>query len=235
MELTGNKPPAAAPLTEKQLLQLSQLTENMSDSALLWLSGYLAGCAQQGKPTATGSATLPAPAAEVHRRPAVTVLYGSQTGNAKRIAGELTRRLEANGVGARLYGADAYPRRELKNEDYLFIVISTQGDGDPPDHARDFVDYVQGSRTPRLEKLNYAVLALGDSSYSRFCLVGHQLDSRLEALGARRLLPLREADVDIESVSAPWISQILEQTARSADLPAPYIGAPSEVDEEKKG
>jgi sulfite reductase (NADPH) flavoprotein alpha-component len=221
MTLTTNKPSAFPPLTEKQLRQLNQLLGDMSSSTVLWLSGYLAGRAQQGELRTIASGTEPAPATEAHQKPQVTVLYGSQTGNAKRVAGELASGLETTGVSVRLCGADAYPRRELKRESYLFIVISTQGDGDPPDHARDFLEYLDGSRAPRLETLHYAVLALGDSSYPKFCLVGHNLDGRLEALGAQRLLPLCEADVDIESASAPWKSQVLEQVVLSANLPTP--------------
>ncbi|HEX4172905.1 MAG TPA: flavodoxin domain-containing protein, partial [Acetobacteraceae bacterium] len=141
----------------------------------------------------------------------MTVLYGSQTGNAKRIATELAEQLRARGANARLFGADAYPRRELKDERCLFVVISTQGDGDPPDHARDLLEYLNGRRAPRLETLSYAVLALGDSSYPQFCLIGRQVDALLESLGGRRLLPLSEADVDVETVSGPWMAQVLEQ------------------------
>lgn len=194
-------------LTDVQSRQLSELTSGMDRPTMMWLSGYLAGLGQQG----VHAANVAGPAAEAQAAVAVTVLYGSQTGNARRIATELAEQLRARGVNARLFGTDTYPRRGLKEERYLFVVISTHGDGDPPDHARDLLEYLNGRRASRLGSLRYAVLALGDSSYPHFCLTGRQVDARLESLGGRRLLPLGEADVDVETVSGPWMAQVLEQ------------------------
>jgi sulfite reductase (NADPH) flavoprotein alpha-component len=196
-------------LTQDRFRLLSELTAGMDGPTLMWLSGYLAGLGQQGVP----AANVAGPATEAEAALLVTVLYGSQTGHARHIATELAEHLRARGVNARLLGADTYPKRALKEERCLFVVVSTQGDGDPPDHARDLLEYLNGFRAPRLESLNYAVLALGDSSYPQFCLIGRQVDARLESLGGRRLLPLATADVDVETVSEPWVAEVLEQAA----------------------
>lgn len=214
---------ALLPLTDDQSQRLRELTAGMDSATLQWLSGYLAGCAQQRDMAA---AFPPQPAANSPQPTSATVLYGSQTGNAKRIATELADRLRGKGVSIRLCGADTYPRRELKQERYLFVVISTQGDGDPPDDSRDLLQFLNGPRAPRVESLHYAVLALGDSSYPRFCDVGRQVDARLESLGAARLIALGEADVDIETVSEPWTERALEQAASMRDTAsAPNIVA----------
>lgn len=198
------------PLTDDQSQRLRELTAGMDNTTLLWLSGYLAGRAQQRDlPTASPAQ----PAANSSQPTRASVLYGSQTGNAKRIATELADRLRGKGVNTRLCGADTYPRRELKQERYLFVVISTQGDGDPPDDSRDLLEFLNGSRAPKLESLHYAVLALGDSSYPLFCHVGRQVDARLKSLGAKRMFALGEADVDIETVSEPWMARAAQQAA----------------------
>jgi sulfite reductase (NADPH) flavoprotein alpha-component len=198
------------PLDGAKTRLLDQLTEGLGRDALLWLSGYLAGQARRGEEPATTTPRRQVEG-EAPATYAATVLYGSQTGHAERLATDLAARLNANRVRTRVCSASAYPRRELKDERLLLVIISTQGDGDPPDNARDLLEFLSGRRAPRLEALQYAVLALGDSSYPLFCHVGRQVDARLDALGARRVLPLAEADVDFETVAEPWTARISEQ------------------------
>src|SRR5699024_8036773 len=125
----------------------------------------------------------------------------------------------AGGLAVRLLRAGAYPLRELKSERLLVAVISTQGDGEPPDDARGLVEFLAGKRAPQLSGLKYAVLALGDSSYPQFCATGRRVDARLAELGATRLLATGEADVDIETVASPWLARVLD-LARDALRPA---------------
>jgi sulfite reductase (NADPH) flavoprotein alpha-component len=108
----------------------------------------------------------------------------------------------------RLLRADAYPLRELADETLLYVVVSTQGDGDPPDDARGFLEFVEGRRAPALKKLKFAVLALGDSSYPQFCAIGRRIDQRLQALGGERIAECADADLDIETVSTPWTETV---------------------------
>lgn len=192
-------------LSPAQSALAEQLTIGLDNAGLWWLSGYAAGLARaQAQP---GSRPVAAPVAEAHPARQLTIVYGSQTGNAKRLAEQLARQVEGAGLGVRLLRADAYATRELKDERYLAVVISTQGDGDPPDDARAFVDHVLGKRAPRLAELHFAVLGLGDSSYPRFCAIGQALDARFAELGAQRWLPRGDADLDIDSVATPWLAQ----------------------------
>ena len=94
-------------------------------------------------------------------------------------------------------------------------MVSTHGDGDPPDDARGFIEHLMGKRVPQLAQLRYSVLALGDSSYPKFCETGRQVDERLAALGAERLLPRVDCDVDYERLATPWLEQVIGQ-ARDA-------------------
>ena len=112
------------------------------------------------------------------------MVYGSQTGNGKRIAERLGRAAEATGLAVRVQSARDYPLKDLAKERLLVVVMSTHGDGDPPDDARGFIEYLTGKRAPKLEQLQYSVLALGDSSYPKFCETGRLIDERLATLSA---------------------------------------------------
>src|SRR5690606_13305387 len=125
---------------------------------------------------------------------------------------------------ARLLRADAYPTRELAGERLLYVVISTQGEGDPPDDAIGFVEFLSGRRAPKLPELKYAVLGLGDTSYADFCGIACRIDARLAELGAQRVAEVAKAYLDIETVAGPWRESAL---ARAGELlkAAPPAGA----------
>ncbi|SDD54516.1 assimilatory sulfite reductase (NADPH) flavoprotein subunit [Aquimonas voraii] len=196
------------------VVPLARALEGLDPASLWWLSGYAAGLARGALP-----GTAAAPQATAAAQPRLTVLYGSQTGNAKRAAEGLVSAAESAGFAVRLLRADAYPTRELKDERLLWVVISTQGEGEPPEDSLGFVEFLLGRRAPKLPELKYAVLGLGDSSYPRFCETGRQIDARLAELGAHRLQPLGEADVDIDAVATPWRTRAVESLkALAAEL-----------------
>ena len=201
------------PLSPERSALLAQLAAGADASGLLWASGYLAGLAR----SLDAPVIAPAPATAV--APA-TIIYGSQTGNARRAAEALHAKLDAAGLPARLLRADAYSTRELANERLLYLVISTQGEGDPPDDAIGFSEFLLGRRAPKLPQLHFAVLGLGDTSYADFCGIARKLDARLVELGATRVQTLGEADLDIDIVAAPWREQALAH-ARELLKPAP--------------
>lgn len=197
------------PLDPERTELLLRVVEGLEPSTLQWLSGFAAGVAHErttGRiPAALGVAT--AVRAEPTAR--VTVVYGSQTGNSKRIAERLGRAAEAAGLAARVYAASNYPVKDLAKERLLVTVISTQGDGDPPDDARGLIEFLQSRRAPKLEQLSYSVLALGDSSYPKFCETGKQVDERLAALGAKRLVERVDCDVDYDTLAAGWLERVV--------------------------
>jgi sulfite reductase (NADPH) flavoprotein alpha-component len=192
------------PLEATRVDLLARLVDGLDAPALQWISGYAAGLA-----TAQVPARL-APAPEIATASLATVLYGSQTGNGRRVADSLMAGLLALGIQARLLRAGEYPLRELAKERRLFVVMSTHGDGDPPDDARAFTDFLFGRRAPRLPSLEYAVLALGDTSYPRYCEIGRRIDERLTELGATRLYERSDCDIDFETPAAAWTAQAIE-------------------------
>lgn len=195
-----------ASLSGERLAMLERLVEGLSPAELYWLAAWSAARAERLQGGSHAETMVAKVAGE-----RLTVLYGSQTGQAKRIASELSTRAEAAGLAVRLVRADAYPQRELAKETHLAVVISTQGDAEPPDDARALVEFILGKRAPQLPNLRYAVLGLGDSSYPQFCAIGRQLDTRLTELGALRFAPLGEADVDVDAIARPWTEHALEQ------------------------
>jgi sulfite reductase (NADPH) flavoprotein alpha-component len=203
---------ATQPLTQEQSLLLARLTESLDGTGLWWLSGYAAGLARGRLVPAAQPATAP----EFRTDPRLTVLYGSQTGNARRVAEALGARLGGAGLPVRVLRADAYVPRELKDERALYVVVSTQGDGEPPDDARGLFDFLGSKRAPALGGLKYAVLGLGDSSYPQFCEAGRWFDARLAELGATRLAERADADLDVDSVADPWQARVFE-LAREAN------------------
>ena len=236
MSLPLSPPSAVSPLpldAERRAL-LQRLTDGLDPATLWWVSGYLAGLAspqaRAGDGVLAGATALPGlPAALAPTTAEVdtlTIVYGSQTGNAKRAAEALLAEAGTRGLKARLLRADAYPLAELKRETQLVVVISTQGDGDPPDDARGFVEHLVGRRAPKLDGLRFAVLGLGDSSYAKFCEIGRVIDARLAELGGRRVAAFGEADVDVDTVAVPWRADVLKalEALRPASTPATTLG-----------
>jgi sulfite reductase (NADPH) flavoprotein alpha-component len=219
---------APIPLAEERRTLLAQAVAGLDGASLWWISGYAAGLAQaQLAPQAAAAhpqalAVVPAAAPQTAQR--LTIVYGSQTGNARRAAEALAHEAEAAGLVVRLLRADAYPQRELAAERLLYIVISTQGEGDPPDDSIGLVEFLRGKRAPKLPELKFAVLGLGDSSYADFCGIAQRLDTRLAELGGSRVLPAGLADLDIDTVATPWRAQALAQ-AREL-LKAPTTATP---------
>ncbi|KGE51380.1 assimilatory sulfite reductase (NADPH) flavoprotein subunit [Xanthomonas axonopodis pv. vasculorum] len=198
-----------SPLPDERKALLDRLVDGLDTAALWWLSGYAAGLAQGHPPRSL--AVLPGGQAQAIAQEGqrLTVVYGSQTGNARREAEHLAAEAEAAGLSVRLLRADAYPTHELASERLLYVVISTQGEGDPPDDAIGLVEFLTSRRAPKLPELKYAVLGLGDSSYADFCGIARRIDERLAELGGSRVLTRGDADLDIDSVAVPWRAQAL--------------------------
>jgi sulfite reductase (NADPH) flavoprotein alpha-component len=212
------------PESKKSLL--GQLAQDLEPNALNWLSGYFAGLAERSA-VELPAAPHVAAVASANAIKRLTIVYGSQTGNAKRVAESLAERVGALGLQVNLARADSYPTRDLKTEQLLYVVMSTQGDGEPPDDSIGFVEFLNSRRAPKLPQLKYAVLGLGDSSYPSFCGISQALDARLAELGAERLQEAGAADLDIETVAAPWTERALDHAQKAfkqaADVPTASV------------
>ena len=164
-----------------------------------WLSNFLSQILSQGD----GTAPANGPAISV------TVLYASQTGTAEGLAKKLIKALKKGNFAPELQDMATYDRSRLAQEKNLLIITSTYGDGEPPDSAAEFHAWLMSDEAPRLESLSYSVLALGDTSYPDFCKCGIEFDARLESLGATRIYPRVDVDVDPDAPYAEWSAGVI--------------------------
>ncbi len=209
--------PLPTPLGDFRQHPLARELAALSSEQLLWLSGYAYGLAQRGT-----SALAAAPTADSKPALTATVLYGSQTGNAKRLAEQLHNDLQAQGIASRLLRASDYPSRELANEKLLLAVISTQGEGEPPEDSIALFKFLAGNRAPKLPNLKFAIFGLGDRSYNQFCAAGRNLGELLGKLGASEWQPRVDADVEYDSEAKTWRAHIVEQAKKLQPVSAPH-------------
>jgi sulfite reductase (NADPH) flavoprotein alpha-component len=195
--------PGQGPLLEAQVTQFNRLVGTLDSEQAAWLLGYLAAT---HRVRGGGS---PAEGAQASRGKQMTVLYASQTGNGARVAKQLVLAAARAGVPAVAVGAADYRTSNLRAEEYLAVIASTHGDGEPPEPATELHRFLFGKRAPRLERLRFAVLALGDESYAQFCKAGADFDRRLAELGAERVLPRVDCDVDYLARAAAWQESIV--------------------------
>jgi sulfite reductase (NADPH) flavoprotein alpha-component len=192
--------PSGGLLDAGQWAAVERLGAALDRAQAHWVSGYFAGVA------AVHASEHPARVASAH---VLTILYGSETGHGAALAARLAQAAQARGLAATLVDMRDYKTRRLQDERTLLIVTATHGEGDPPQPARDFFEFVEGRKAPRLPDLRYGVLALGDQSYEHFCAAGRRLDERLAALGAQRLSARLDCDVDYEVAAQAWIDEMV--------------------------
>lgn len=198
-----------SPFNQEQAELLNRLLPTLTETQSLWLSGYLAAIQSSSLQAAPAVEERPAPAAVPAIPKEVTILFGSQTGNAQNLAKKAGKTLEERGFQVTVSAMSDFKPNNLKKVKNLLIVVSTHGEGDPPDNALTFHEFVHGKRAPKLEDFRYSVLALGDSSYEFFCQTGKDFDKRLEELGGTRITPRVDCDLDFEEPAAVWAEAVL--------------------------
>ncbi|MFQ3218988.1 MAG: sulfite reductase (NADPH) flavoprotein alpha-component [Paraglaciecola sp.] len=216
---TNQNPGLNAALSEAHWAQVNQLAGSLNSAQMNWLSGYLAGVAQ-GQ-----SDSFIAPQKEAAASKTLTILYGSQTGNARTVAKEYKQKVEAAGIKTKLVNMADFKAKQLKNETHLVIIVSTHGEGDAPDDAVELHEFLVSKKVPKLDHLNYAVLGLGDSSYEFFCQTAKDFDRRLAAAGAKPITERVDCDVDYDSAVELWSQQVI--TKVQDELTVPVSGGAS--------
>ena len=192
-------------LDTKQLASFKQSISDLSPLQLAWASGYLAAKAESGTTVSSALPSSSVPTATL------TILYGSQTGNAKGVAKSLAAKASAEGLNVELKSMGEIKPKAIKHMTHLLIVASTNGEGEAPDDAIAFHEFLASKKAPRLEELHYSVLALGDTSYEFYCQTGKDFDLYLEKLGAQRIAPRVDCDVDYDAEANAWATAVISQ------------------------
>jgi sulfite reductase (NADPH) flavoprotein alpha-component len=214
--------------------QVQEIIQQFNPQQLQWLAGYLTGLQHSNQQllqlinripvTQESITTEPLPARE-----SITVLFGSKSGNSKKVAKNLHDKLIARGFTAVLQDMNSYQGNRLKDEKWLLVVVSTHGEGDPPPAAEDLHAFINTRKAPALPDTRFAVLALGDKSYASYCQTGRDFDNRLGTLKATRILDRFEADVDYEETADAWIEAVInkiqESFGASSQVSTPANGA----------
>ena len=213
-----------SPLTEEQAEKANELLASLTPEQKMWFSGYITatqhisgsttGEAMGGATSDESAANLPSGSAQSNvaqpKARDITVLYGSETGNAQGVAEMFGERLQGLGHTVEVKGMDEIKPRNIKKVEDLFIVTATHGEGDPPDNAIELHEFLHGRKAPKLEGVRFSVLALGDQSYDHFCQTGKDFDAKLEELGAERLYERIDCDVDYDEDAEKWIAKVID-------------------------
>ncbi len=188
-------------LVENKFKILSDLINASSNEELIWMNGYLNGIVKNKilqQEVVTESAAKK-----------ITIVYGTETGNSKRLATDFAAKAKQHHVHAKVVGMDQYRLTDLTKEEYLLAVVSTHGEGEPPAAAKKFYDHIHNNGF-KLDKLKYSVLALGDTSYPLFCKTGEDVDLQLNKLGANRFVPLQKCDLEYDDEATNWFNTVLK-------------------------
>jgi sulfite reductase (NADPH) flavoprotein alpha-component len=201
-------------LDASKMKLVEALVAGSQTEELIWLNGYIAGLLE-GK---RGQQAEISPAKSAVNK--ITIAFGTETGNSKKLASSFAAKAKKAGISAKIADLNQYRLNDLQKEEYFITIVSTHGDGEPPAAAKKFFDHIHANGF-KLEKMNFGVLALGDTSYPLFCKAGEQIDLQLSKMGAQRLLPLQKCDTDFEADAEAWFDQLLKQLATSSSTPAP--------------
>jgi sulfite reductase (NADPH) flavoprotein alpha-component len=172
-----------------------------------WLSDFLSKTLAGGGPDDSVAAGPAIP---------VSILWGSQTGNSEGCAKKLMKALKAGNYQPEVFDMAQYDISRLPSEKNVLIITSTYGDGEPPDNAADLHSHIMGDSSPSLENVNFSVFALGDSEYPDFCQCGIEFDTRLEALGAKRMFERIDCDVDYDDQFKIWKEGVMSAMGGSS-------------------
>lgn len=201
--------PATAPFAPEQVQSLNQVLPSLQADQLIWLEGFISGL-RAGKSETATAVSAPQVATEL------TILYGSESGNTESLADQTAKAAKATGFKARVLNMGDIKPAKLKDVKNLLLLVSTWGEGDPPENALDFYAGFMGDQAPKMDGTRFSVLALGDTSYEHFCKMGKDFDNRLEALGGQRIFARQDCDVDFDDDFESWKTGVLSALKPSA-------------------
>jgi sulfite reductase (NADPH) flavoprotein alpha-component len=210
-----------SPLTETEAQQLTEIIAKLTPEQRAWVGQYLVENSNNttipSSNEATESSHITNSPDEADKPRSITILYGTETGNAQTVAETLNERLVENGFTVTISEMDDYKFDTLAQSEDLFLISSTHGEGEPPISAISFYEFLYSEQAPNLADVRYSVLALGDESFEFFCQAGKDFDERVAELGATRLVERVDCDFDYEESAESWMQQVLSAVGDQDD------------------
>ncbi len=197
--------PKTAPFSEEDVALLNHVVGPASPVQRAWLAGFLAGVE-----SVTGAAEAAEPSAPARPAEPLTIVYASESGNCEKLAGDMAREARKHGFKPAVIDMADLALSDLTKTKRLAIIAATWGEGEPPARATRVYNELMGEGAPRLDGIEYGVLALGDTAYAEFCAIGKKIDARLAALGGKRAVERADCDLDFAALSARWIGDALK-------------------------
>jgi len=196
--------PKTAPFAEEEIDLLNRVVGTASPVQRAWLAGFLAGL------DASGGAHLPQPVAPARPAEPLTIVYASESGNSEKLAGDIAKAARKNGLKPTIIDMADLELDALAAAKRLVVIAATWGEGEPPARAVRSYNALMGEGAPRLDGVEFGVLALGDTAYAEFCAIGKKIDERLAALGGKRVVDRVDCDLDFAEPAAGWIGDAVK-------------------------
>ena len=196
--------PSTAPFSEEDVELLNRVVGPATAVQRAWLAGFLTGVEQ--------TVAAPRPSAVAGAEP-LTIVFASESGNSERLAADMARQSRKAGFKPALIDMAELDLAALKAASRLVVIAATWGEGEPPARAARVYAELMQDGAPRLDGVEYGVLALGDSAYAEFCAVGKRIDGRLAELGAKRAVERLDCDLDFAETAGNWIATVLQTLA----------------------
>ncbi len=200
--------PKTAPFAEEEIDLLNRVVGPASANQRAWLAGFLAGL-----DAAAGGAVALQPAATSRPAEPLTIVYASESGNSEKLAGDFAKAARKNGLKPTIIDMADLDLAALASAKRLVVIAATWGEGEPPARAIRAYNELMGEGAPRLDGVEFGVLALGDTAYVEFCAIGKKIDERLAALGGQRIVDRVDCDLDFVEPAGRWIGDAVKALA----------------------
>ena len=196
--------PKTAPFAEEEIDILNRVVGTASPIQRAWLAGFLAGV------DASGGVLAPQPLAPARPAEPLTIVYASESGNSEKLAGDIAKAARKSGLKPTIIDMADLELSALTSAKRLVVIAATWGEGEPPARAIRAYNELMGEGAPRLDGVEFGVLALGDTAYVEFCAIGKKIDERLAALGGKRVVDRVDCDLDFAEPAARWIGDAVK-------------------------
>lgn len=230
--MSSNTPqglPENAPFTHQQKVALQALMPSLSAGQAAWLSGFFAAMGMGASAVAMAPVAAALPAVSATPSVPLTILVGTESGNAEICAAKAKTAASAAGFAVNVVDMGDYDQEKLAREENLLVIVSTWGEGEPPQRAQGFYDWFMSDAAPKLDKIRFSVFALGDTSYADFCKCGKDFDQRLADLGGTRFADRVDADVDFDPPFEQWWGVVLPRLVELTGAGKAVAAAPAAV------